>query len=219
MNSKENFQNNLNFTNGNDPFKIKHRKRTSKKQLEVLEKTFEGCIRPGAKLRKKLGEQLGMTPRAVQIWFQNRRAKVKKVKGSPVKKKEKTVDVDYNTVEVFDTMDMYRKYEEGDIPFEKQTVYTNNYDSTSPFETYQRDGFCGYTPYNPEDKFEGHKLYNYEGGNAPYEGGASYETIPTNLTHLMRLPPTNLTLPMRLPPTNLTHPMRPTPTNCTPLPL
>lgn len=61
-----------------NPFMVKHRRRTSKMQLKVLEKTFETNVRPDAALRKVLSEQLGMTPRSVQVWFQNRRAKVKK---------------------------------------------------------------------------------------------------------------------------------------------
>ncbi|EJW04114.1 hypothetical protein EDEG_01594 [Edhazardia aedis USNM 41457] len=63
-----------------NPFMVKHRRRTSKMQLRVLEKTFETNVRPDANLRKILGEQLGMTPRSVQVWFQNRRAKIKKRK-------------------------------------------------------------------------------------------------------------------------------------------
>ncbi|KAM0677503.1 hypothetical protein BDAP_002004 [Binucleata daphniae] len=63
-----------------NPFMVKHRRRTSKMQLKILEKTFETNVRPDAALRKVLGEQLGMTPRSVQVWFQNRRAKVKKTK-------------------------------------------------------------------------------------------------------------------------------------------
>lgn len=61
-----------------DQFYVKHRKRTTKAQLKVLEKAFENCPRPDSIMRKKLGEQLAMTPRSVQVWFQNRRAKVKK---------------------------------------------------------------------------------------------------------------------------------------------
>lgn len=63
-----------------DPFVVKHRKRTSKTQLKILEKTFETNIKPDAILRNQLSEQLGMTPRSVQVWFQNRRAKQKKAK-------------------------------------------------------------------------------------------------------------------------------------------
>ncbi|KAH9411741.1 homeodomain-containing transcription factor [Ordospora pajunii] len=62
-----------------DPYFVKHRKRTTKTQLKILEQTFETNIRPDAGMRKKLGEQLGMTPRSVQVWFQNRRAKIKKL--------------------------------------------------------------------------------------------------------------------------------------------
>lgn len=69
-----------------NPFAVKHRRRTSKMQLRVLEKTFETNIRPDAALRKILGEQLGMTPRSVQVWFQNRRAKIKKSKKNDCKK-------------------------------------------------------------------------------------------------------------------------------------
>lgn len=63
-----------------DPFEVKHRKRTSKSQLNILEKTFETNKKPDSALRNQLSEQLGMTPRSVQVWFQNRRAKQKKSK-------------------------------------------------------------------------------------------------------------------------------------------
>nr|XP_013180850.1 unnamed protein product [Papilio xuthus] len=124
MNKKKQGDDESTFINEDDPYTIKHRKRTSKKQLEVLEKTFEMSIRPDAKLRKKLGEQLGMTPRAVQIWFQNRRAKVKKITGKLPKKKSKDYEEDIEgnlvegslmegngVVEVFDTNGMYSKYQ------------------------------------------------------------------------------------------------------------
>ncbi|GAA6051478.1 hypothetical protein JCM3770_004552 [Rhodotorula araucariae] len=63
-----------------DPFRIKHRRRTSPPQLKVLEYHFERNPKPDVGLRKALSEQLDMTPREVQVWFQNRRAKVKKLK-------------------------------------------------------------------------------------------------------------------------------------------
>ncbi|GAA5901372.1 hypothetical protein JCM6882_007759 [Rhodosporidiobolus microsporus] len=63
-----------------DPFKIKHRRRTSPPQLKILEYHFEINSKPDVTLRKALSEQLDMTPREVQVWFQNRRAKVKKLR-------------------------------------------------------------------------------------------------------------------------------------------
>lgn len=69
-----------------NPFHVKPRKRTTKEQLEVLEKTFETNIKPDAALRKALATKLKMTPRSVQVWFQNKRAKVKNMK--PLEKKE-----------------------------------------------------------------------------------------------------------------------------------
>ncbi|GAA6009314.1 hypothetical protein JCM10207_004347 [Rhodosporidiobolus poonsookiae] len=63
-----------------DPFRIKHRRRTSPPQLKVLEYHFDINPKPDVTTRKALSEQLDMTPREVQVWFQNRRAKVKKLR-------------------------------------------------------------------------------------------------------------------------------------------
>ncbi|KAI8883276.1 homeobox, partial [Backusella circina FSU 941] len=55
----------------------KHRRRTSRAQLKVLEKSFSENPKPNATIRRILAQRLDMTPRGVQIWFQNRRAKAK----------------------------------------------------------------------------------------------------------------------------------------------
>ncbi|KWU44061.1 hypothetical protein RHOSPDRAFT_26003 [Rhodotorula sp. JG-1b] len=89
-----------------DPFRIKHRRRTSPAQLRILEHHFSRSPKPDLALRKQLATELDMTPREVQVWvsfrsfretgrrtpgglsvderihglqFQNRRAKVKKL--------------------------------------------------------------------------------------------------------------------------------------------
>lgn len=62
-----------------NPFIVRHRKKTTKSQLQILENTFGTNIRPDARMRRMLAEQLGMTPRSIQVWFQNRRAKEKKL--------------------------------------------------------------------------------------------------------------------------------------------
>lgn len=59
------------------PNEIKHRKRTTQAQLEVLEQTFAHDKKPNGIMRANLARQLDMTPRGVQVWFQNRRAKEK----------------------------------------------------------------------------------------------------------------------------------------------
>jgi len=60
-----------------DPFQVKHRRRTSKKQFCILEKAFNENPKPNAATRRDLAEKLKMTVRGVQVWFQNRRAKAK----------------------------------------------------------------------------------------------------------------------------------------------
>ncbi|SNX84625.1 uncharacterized protein MEPE_03334 [Melanopsichium pennsylvanicum] len=70
-------QNYSRFYANPNPFEIKHRRRTTKTQFCVLESTFRDIPKPNATLRKQISVQLNMPVRAVQIWFQNRRAKAK----------------------------------------------------------------------------------------------------------------------------------------------
>ncbi|KAI8994644.1 hypothetical protein BDB01DRAFT_773524 [Pilobolus umbonatus] len=56
---------------------VRKRTRATADQLTVLEDTFSVNVSPNSKLRKQLSDQLKMSERSIQIWFQNRRAKVK----------------------------------------------------------------------------------------------------------------------------------------------
>ena len=66
----------------------KRRCRTSDDQLKILQRAFAVDPMPNAAGRTILAKRLGMTSRAVQVWFQNRRAKVK----SEAKKKPGDTD-------------------------------------------------------------------------------------------------------------------------------
>jgi hypothetical protein len=62
------------------PNEVKHRKRTTRAQTKILEEQFKSTDKPDAATRGDLSIRLGMTPREVQVWFQNRRAKEKKLR-------------------------------------------------------------------------------------------------------------------------------------------
>ncbi|KAJ1769288.1 hypothetical protein IW140_004287 [Coemansia sp. RSA 1813] len=49
------------------------RKRASPQQLDTLNKVFSSTSFPSTEMRNRLARELGMTPRTVQIWFQNKR--------------------------------------------------------------------------------------------------------------------------------------------------
>ncbi|GAA5946550.1 hypothetical protein JCM3765_000290 [Sporobolomyces pararoseus] len=56
----------------------RRRKVITSYQLEKLLEVFERGDSPSIEIRERLGAELDMTPREVQVWFQNRRAKVKR---------------------------------------------------------------------------------------------------------------------------------------------
>jgi len=56
----------------------KKRKRTSPDQLDILESYFQRDAMPSQQTRMEIANKLGMTTRRVQIWFQNKRAKLKR---------------------------------------------------------------------------------------------------------------------------------------------
>ncbi|CAO3686189.1 unnamed protein product [Rhizopus stolonifer] len=55
-----------------EPVKAK-RRRANSEQLQVLNRVFDRTFFPSTQVRAELGRQLNMSPRTVQIWFQNRR--------------------------------------------------------------------------------------------------------------------------------------------------
>ncbi|CAB4478883.1 uncharacterized protein OCT59_025992 [Rhizophagus irregularis] len=55
----------------------KKRIRTTPEQLALLEDTFKTNPSPNSKIREAIAEKLNMSERSIQVWFQNRRAKMK----------------------------------------------------------------------------------------------------------------------------------------------
>lgn len=51
-----------------DCTRVKHRRRTTAPQLRVLENQFVLNAKPDIPIRKAIADQLGMTPREVQVW-------------------------------------------------------------------------------------------------------------------------------------------------------
>lgn len=63
---------------------VSKRKRFHPNQLSHLISIFETTTTPSFDVREDLAKKLGMTNREVQVWFQNRRAKINRQKSNPM---------------------------------------------------------------------------------------------------------------------------------------
>lgn len=54
-----------------------NKKRFSDEQIKSLEFMFEAESRPESRMKQRLADELGLQPRQVAIWFQNKRARSK----------------------------------------------------------------------------------------------------------------------------------------------
>ncbi|KAG8495819.1 hypothetical protein CXB51_009371 [Gossypium anomalum] len=59
------------------PLKKKRYHRHTAHQIQELEAVFKECPHPDDKQRMKLSQELGLKPRQVKFWFQNRRTQMK----------------------------------------------------------------------------------------------------------------------------------------------
>ncbi|TYK25204.1 homeobox-leucine zipper protein ATHB-22-like isoform X1 [Cucumis melo var. makuwa] len=56
---------------------LEKKKRLSSEQLESLERSFQEEIKLDPDRKQKLSKELGLQPRQIAVWFQNRRARWK----------------------------------------------------------------------------------------------------------------------------------------------
>ncbi|NXR63162.1 NOBOX protein, partial [Rhadina sibilatrix] len=67
------------------PIKKKPRTFYSAEQLEELEKMFEEDHYPDNEKRREIAAVVGVTPQRILVWFQNRRAKWRKLQKLSIK--------------------------------------------------------------------------------------------------------------------------------------
>ena len=81
-----------------DEYRARKRNRPGPEQLAILKRVFEETNGfPSTTKRHQLAQQLGFTPRGVQIWFQNRRQDYKKWKLRSLEKRSNASPPQINT--------------------------------------------------------------------------------------------------------------------------
>jgi Homeodomain len=73
--------------------KNQKRQRATQDQLVTLEVEFEKNPTPTAIVRERIAQEINMTERSVQIWFQNRRAKIKNMVKKSIENGEDSNDI------------------------------------------------------------------------------------------------------------------------------
>jgi Homeodomain len=73
--------------------KNQKRQRATQDQLITLEVEFEKNPTPTAAVRERIAQDINMTERSVQIWFQNRRAKIKNLVKKSIENGEDSNDI------------------------------------------------------------------------------------------------------------------------------
>lgn len=75
------------------------RKRTHLKssQVAILQESFDNNPLPDSSVRSKLARELAVTERTIQIWFQNRRAKARKIEHGSKTNKPKWMESRHTT--------------------------------------------------------------------------------------------------------------------------
>lgn len=73
--------------------KNQKRQRATQDQLITLEAEFNKNPTPNANVRERIAEEINMTERSVQIWFQNRRAKIKLIAKKSIENGEDCSDI------------------------------------------------------------------------------------------------------------------------------
>jgi len=70
--------------NGGNNREVKRRRRLTPEETRILSEIYEHTQKPNSVLRNRLAQELGMSSRQIQIWFQNRRAKIKRDVNDPL---------------------------------------------------------------------------------------------------------------------------------------
>ncbi|KAF2398595.1 hypothetical protein EJ06DRAFT_557828 [Trichodelitschia bisporula] len=73
--------------------KNQKRQRATQDQLVTLEQEFNKNPTPTALVRERIAQEINMTERSVQIWFQNRRAKIKNIAKKSIESGEDCNDI------------------------------------------------------------------------------------------------------------------------------
>jgi hypothetical protein len=72
---------------------VKKRSRVTLEQLTILEDVFTRTVAPNSNYRQEIAAQTEMSERSIQVWFQNRRAKLKLQKRRESEKHESALQV------------------------------------------------------------------------------------------------------------------------------
>lgn len=155
------------------------RTRATPEQLNILEKTFTVNPSPNSRIREQLSHELGMSERSIQIWFQNRRAKVKNVAKKSSILHNETLRMQYYASTAAAAACQAAMYNQQ----QKNGVKDDENQLLDPVKTNPDLYYYYYYYYFNQQQVSNSKYYNH-----PYAQHVPYSSVPPPIS-LKSLPP------------------------------
>jgi len=162
----------MKFSYLNEP---KKRTRTTPEQLAILIQAFEKNSLPSPKQRKLISEKTGMSTRAIQVWFQNKRAKLRtKQKGSRSSK---------NGEDNGQKLDS--EFDEPETELDSELGYHNGFPSSpvsspisSPISDLSAEAFSDFSTEASSDNYSSSSYFLMDSNNG-FQNFQSFQNLPT----------------------------------------
>ena len=174
------------------------RTRATPEQLVILEKTFDVNPSPNNRVREQLSHELGMSERSIQIWFQNRRAKVKNIAKKSSMMHDETLRMQYYASSAATAACQAAVYHQQ----QQQGIEPKEMDMSDPMKTNPDLYYYYYYYYfnQQQQQLQRQQQKHYHPYGYHQQSSSSQFHSPTSATSSTSVPPPPLTLKTIPPP-------------------
>ncbi|KAL0280445.1 UNVERIFIED_CONTAM: hypothetical protein PYX00_001729 [Menopon gallinae] len=148
-------------------------------QRRQFKASFEVSPKPCRKVREALAKETGLSVRVVQVWFQNQRAKVKKIQRKAKQEQDKNVDKDKDEKNI--------KVESPDSDHSNKIYFSSDHylglsglslqDSDTNYTASSAQSVSANIPYSPEDNYQTNSNDSFCSSDISLDGSNQFEAL------------------------------------------